>query len=291
MSTTALRSDSCMLRIVTCDSPTASCLATAMTQATSGKSRANVRRCARQLGTHPFQIRPGAALLARTAQQIRRMIGHDHGRDPRAEMMQLATQAPDRSVGRQQTLRCNSAHHQDQSRRYQLNLSLQIWQARGYLSGAGIAIAWRPTLQYVGDVHRFTPPAYGAQHRIEQLTGPSDERLALAILLGTGRLTDDEQFGAAVADPQYGLRAGPAQPAQCAAGHLTRNALPQARATGCAARRGGRAARAQRPHIHAQSLKVLLTPAHVPCSAEVWRSLRLERRIRRHSQIAGAHNE
>src|ERR1700691_4253023 len=132
MRSTAAISASSMARISSSGIPIASCLTTAIEelitlravrhQAPSlfelrGGSPARRRLPDRrrpggaarpgQLGTHEFQIAPGLALLARTAQQIGRMVSHDQRRPARTEAMHVPAQAAYRGVGGEQGLRRN----------------------------------------------------------------------------------------------------------------------------------------------------------------------------------------
>ena len=72
-----------------------------------------------------------------------------------------------------------------------------------------VAVVRRPALQDVGDVDLLALEQDGLQDLVEQLAGAAHERLALAVLVGAGRLADHHQVGALVAGAQDGVDALP----------------------------------------------------------------------------------
>ena len=77
--------------------------------------------------------------------------------------------------------------------------------------GLRIAIVRRPALQNVRDVDLGARQSDRAQHRVQELPRAADERLALPILVGAGRLADHEQARVAPADAEHRLRAASMQ--------------------------------------------------------------------------------
>ena len=70
----------------------------------------------------------------------------------------------------------------------------------GDLVGLGVAIAGRAALQDVADVDVAAAEAHRLDHLGQELAGGADERLAGAILVGAGRLADEDERRVGVAD-------------------------------------------------------------------------------------------
>ena len=75
----------------------------------------------------------------------------------------------------------------------------------GDLLGAGVAVSGRAPGQDIGDVDGGAGILRGSrepgrfEHSVEKLPGPSDEGLALAVLVAPGSLADDHRIGARIA--------------------------------------------------------------------------------------------
>ena len=144
------------------------------------------------------------------------MIGDDHRTVP-GDTMQLAAQFTDGRVGLQQGLCSDAPDAQDQLRVHQLDLAEQVRDAGAHFLRLRIAVVRRPRLEDVRDEHLLALQADRLEHRVEQLPGAADERLALAVLVGAGRLADHHPLRVAVADAEHALRPRLVQRAQRAA--------------------------------------------------------------------------
>ena len=83
------------------------------------------RRPARAARTRELQIRPGLALLARAAQQVGRVIGHDQRHARGAERCTCPRNRAERRIGGEQVLRRDATDRQDEPRLEQLDLPLR----------------------------------------------------------------------------------------------------------------------------------------------------------------------
>ncbi len=168
------------------------------------------------------------------------MVSHDDRDSP--ELVDAAAQSRQRHLSSEQALRGDATDTEDHVRSHELDLPAQIRQAlRGFLL-ARIAVVRRPALQHVRDVHLAALEPGGRQHRIQELARAPDERLALAVLFGAGRLADHHQARPPVAGAEHGLRARFAEPAAPAISHggLERGPVEAfARASGAARDPGG----------------------------------------------------
>src|SRR3974390_1096632 len=122
--------------------------------------------------TRKFKILPSLALVQRRAQEIPGMVGDNQGYARNAEAVHLLAQTPERLVGSKQILRGDPSYRQHDFRLQQRNLPLQVGQTLGGLAGVGIAIAGGTALQDIRNVDLLALQSHGAQHGIEQLTGP-----------------------------------------------------------------------------------------------------------------------
>ena len=172
------------------------------------------------------QVLPGLALLARAPEQIGRVIGDEHGPARGPERVDGAAQLRERHVGAEQVLRRDSPDRDDQRRRHEFDLALEVVAAAARLLGARIAVAGRPALEHVGDVDVLPREAEGLQHRRQQLARAADERLALPVLLGAGRLADEHPAGRPAADAEHRLRARRMQFAPRAGRHALAQGAP-----------------------------------------------------------------
>ena len=79
--------------------------------------------------------------------------------------------------------------------------------AIGRLVGQGSAIARRAALEHVQNVHVRARERAGLDDLGQQLSGPADERLALAVFVGARRLAQKAEPRVRVAHAKHGLRA------------------------------------------------------------------------------------
>ena len=210
------------------------------------------------------------------------MIRHHQRHARGAEMMHLPAQAPERASVFSRfwaAIRPTASMIRGLKQR---DLPLEVGQALGGLERRGIAVARRPALQDIGDVHLLAREADGPQHGVEQLARAADERLALAVLLGPGRLPDDQPLAprgcrrrtrSGCASCSSGQRVHAATAARSSA--QPRSATPSAearhRAPAPARRRPRAAARsaagtaAQDPGLEAEGREVLAAQSAASC--------------------------
>ena len=186
---------------------------------------------ARQCCAHEFQIHPGLALLARAAQQIGRMIGHDQRRALRAEAMHLAAQTADAAYRSPagSARRCGRPP-----------ASAAAASARSAAAGYGrqaadlgrprVAVAGRPALEDIGDVHvlaRLSPMARSIELSSCPARPTNGSPCRSSSAPGASPITSHSRLR--IADAEYRLGAGPVQLAAGAARDLARAALPRLR--------------------------------------------------------------
>src|SRR5689334_14320779 len=112
-------------------------------------------------------------------------------------------QLRDRRLRAQQRLGGELAERDDHLRRDQLQLANEERLAARDLVRLGIAVLRRPALDDVRDVDVLAPELHPLGDDLrEQLAGAADERLALQVLVATGRLADEHEARARVADPE-----------------------------------------------------------------------------------------
>ena len=106
----------------------------------------------------------------------------------------------------EQGVRGAAAEEQNAARANQLDLTLEERLADRDLGGGRRAVAGRAPEDDVGDPDRAPVEPDRRQHPVEQLAAGADERLALPVLLGPGRLADQHQrrLGVAVGEAQPG---------------------------------------------------------------------------------------
>jgi len=118
-----------------------------------------------------------------------------------------------RALLAEQALDGGRAEGDDDFGRDEADLLFEPGQAGGHFGGPGLAVAGRagrhvgPAFQDVGDVNRVAAESHRLDDFREQLPGFADERLALAILIGAGRLADKHEFGAGIANTENDLAA------------------------------------------------------------------------------------
>ncbi len=94
------------------------------------------------------------------------------------------------------------------------NLGAEIRKACVHLIPGGFAVAAalgghvRAAFQNVGDVNFFAGEFHRGDHLGEKLAGPTDERLALFVLIGSGSLAHKHELGLRVAHAEDHLSAG-----------------------------------------------------------------------------------
>src|SRR6266852_4566009 len=149
---------------------------------------------------HFLNIRPNQALVARIAEQIRRMKRR-HEPNP-TEILPLTAHLADRRFYFQYRLHGKRAETDDRARAHGFNLSKKKRLARSDFIGFGISIIGRPALDHVADINVAAPKTHAALDDIgQQLAGAADERLAARIFVGAGRLADKHELRIRIADP------------------------------------------------------------------------------------------
>jgi len=96
----------------------------------------------------------------------------------------------------------------DQARINQLDLTHQIRLATFDFVRLRIAIAGRAAFENIRYVHFLARKPERLDHRIQQLTGATDEGLALPIFIGARGFADKKPLRLPIADAEDGLRAG-----------------------------------------------------------------------------------
>ena len=108
----------------------------------------------------------------------------------------------------------------------QLDLAQQVLVAVLDLERLGVAVAGRPALQGVRDEHVGALRARSPRAAVSSsLPGPADEREALLVLAGAGRLADEHQVGVGVAGAEDDGLAGRGQLGAARAGARLREHL------------------------------------------------------------------
>ena len=80
--------------------------------------------------------------------------------------------------------------------------------ACGFSVSAGFGGHIGPTFQNIRDVDLFAAEFHSGEHFGEKLSGESDERFTLFILIGTGSFPDEHEAGLRIANTENDLRAG-----------------------------------------------------------------------------------
>src|SRR5215469_10406730 len=144
-----------------------------------------------------LKIFPGLFLLARIAQQESRVIGY--GKLGSAEVVPAAAQLGHGRIDGEQRLGSHSAEGHDGLGLDNLDLPKQVWRAGFAFFALGSAIARWTALDDVGDINVFAAQSHRLDHVIQQLSGATDEWLALNVFVGTGSFTDEHQIGTRIA--------------------------------------------------------------------------------------------
>ena len=123
------------------------------------------------------------------------------------EIVEAAAQFGHRCVHGEQVLRGDGAESDD-------NFGLDDGDLAHEKRGAGFsliafwrAIAGRAAFHDVGDVDILAADAHGFDHVVEQLSGATDEGLALCVFVGSGAFADEHQVGVRIADAEDNLLA------------------------------------------------------------------------------------
>ena len=91
----------------------------------------------------------------------------------------------------------------------QINLLVQIWNARRHLVGGRFAVAGGlagrvgPAFQNVADINVRALQSGGLDDFGQQLAGPADEGLGLFIFIRPRRLADEHELGVNAADAEH----------------------------------------------------------------------------------------
>jgi hypothetical protein len=108
----------------------------------------------------------------------------------------------------------------DNLRPQQLQLFLQIRRTFLHFIRFWVAIARRAALEDIADEHIRTRQAHSGDDLVEQLSGPADERAALAVFVFAGGFADERDPGTGVALARHGMGPGLGQFALLALGDL-----------------------------------------------------------------------
>src|SRR5439155_18805096 len=151
------------------------------------------------------------ALLSTAVQDRRRVEGGDHL--PAMPAVDTPTHRGDAALGVQHELRREVPQGHDDDRLDDRDRLDQPWRAGLDLVGKGISVPGWTTPKHVRDVDVLPPQTDPAEHPREQLAGGTDELLPLLVLVEPGRLSDEQQVGVGVPDPEDDLRAALGQTA------------------------------------------------------------------------------
>ena len=167
-----------------------------------------------------FYLDPGVIeqrQLAHVPQHVGGMKGRE---DPQAVgQLDAAPDLGDSGLAVEERLGRDVAQRAEELRLDELDLLHQVGHAGGHLVELGRAVVRRAALENVGDVHPI--PLHPDLHeRLRQeLTGPTDEGLALKILIAAGRLAHEHERRVQGAHSEHHLRPRLAQPALRALHH------------------------------------------------------------------------
>ena len=160
---------------------------------------------------HLQKIFPHLALLAHrlVAQQIRRMICRHERRA--AIRLPVAAQFRDANGLAEQAVHRRCAERNQNFWPDQINLLVQIRNAGCHFVGCGLAVAGGlagrvgPAFQNVRDVDVRARKSGGLDDFREQLSGATDERLALFVFVRARRFTDEHQLRVNAPDTEYDI--------------------------------------------------------------------------------------
>src|SRR5215469_7006535 len=150
-----------------------------------------------------LKVFPGLFLLARIAQQESRVIGY--GKLGSAEVVPAAAQLGHGRIDGEQRLGSHSAEGHDCLGLDDLDLAKQVGRAGFAFFALGGAIARGTALDDVGDVNVLAAESHRLDHVIQQLSGATDEWLALYVFVGTGSFADEHQISARIANAKDNL--------------------------------------------------------------------------------------
>jgi hypothetical protein len=91
---------------------------------------------------------------------------------------------------------------------YEFQLLVEVWPAGDDFVGGGVPVVWGAAFQDVADKDFVSGKAHGFDHFGKQLSGPSDEGQALAVLLCPRCFSDEYQSGSGVALTEDGVSSG-----------------------------------------------------------------------------------
>src|SRR5262245_23550390 len=150
-----------------------------------------------------FHILPYLALRGGVAQDVRRVKGgNELGA---AEIVDAPAQTRNRVERPQQRLRPELSQRDNHPRLDDIDLLKQKRFARLDFVRLRIAVARRPALDDVRDVHVVALQANRLDDSRQQLTGPADERNALDVLVRAWSLADEHQVGVGIANAEHNL--------------------------------------------------------------------------------------
>ena len=121
---------------------------------------------------------------------------------------ELAVLLADLEVRLDQLHGADAAQTHDDLGLHQPHLGPEIAPAGILLRVQGIPVLRRTALDGVGDIDILPVQADHGQHVVQQLAAPAHKGLALQILVGAGRLADEQHLGVGVAHAEHHLGTG-----------------------------------------------------------------------------------
>src|SRR6266540_1635469 len=116
-----------------------------------------------------------------------------------------------RLFGAEQALRRRPAHRQNDCRLDQLDLAVEVRQARRDFVVLRQAVLGRPAFHDVADEHLLARQLDGLEDLREQLPGPADERAPRLVFGASGTFPDDDEAGGGGSFARHGVGAALAQ--------------------------------------------------------------------------------
>src|SRR3954454_9220707 len=160
---------------------------------------------ARERALHDDEVAAHLSERGSTAAEDRSRM--ERGNEHRAVAVRELTTAElgDSLFRVEQQLRGEVPERDHHARLQEAELPLEVRTAGFDLVGLRVAVARRPALDDVGDVHIVARQPNALDEAREELPGPADERDALLVLFGTGTLADEHEVGVGIAHAEHHL--------------------------------------------------------------------------------------
>lgn len=153
---------------------------------------------------HDFlQIFPDFPFGIRVPQQIRWMVGRQHG--DAAKVEPLAAQARDGLFGAVQSLERCSTQANNRFRFDYGKLPKEKWRTSVHFVWFRSAIFGRTALDHIADVNVVALEAHGFNHLSEQFSGATDEGQALDVFVAAGPFPDEDKLRLSAAAAENNL--------------------------------------------------------------------------------------